>query len=173
MRFKTNIKEIAVFSMLGAMMYASKLVMDFLPNIHLIGVFVVAITLVYRVKALYPIYIFVFLTGMFSGFGYWWIAYLYIWTILWFFIMLIPKRTPKKLLAVLCIALCGLHGFLYGVFFAPVQALIFDLSFEATLTWIAAGFGFDMIHGISNLLCGVMIMPIAAVLKRCEALTSK
>ena len=40
--------------MLGAVMYASKIIMEFAPNIHLLGVFTIAITIVYRKKALYP-----------------------------------------------------------------------------------------------------------------------
>ena len=47
--------------MLGALMYASKVAMEVLPNVHLLGVFVVAMTVVYRKKALYPIYTYVFL----------------------------------------------------------------------------------------------------------------
>ncbi|MEE0982392.1 MAG: hypothetical protein U0K91_11960, partial [Acutalibacteraceae bacterium] len=59
-RSKLTVKEVAIFAMLGALMYASKVLMDLLPNIHLIGTFIVAFTVVYRRKALYPIYIFVF-----------------------------------------------------------------------------------------------------------------
>ena len=60
---KLTVREMAVFSMLGAVMYASKVIMDAAPNIHLLGMFIVAFTVVYRKKALYPIYIFVLLTG--------------------------------------------------------------------------------------------------------------
>ena len=70
---KINPKEIAVFGMLGAIMYASKVIMEAIPNTHLIGVFIIAMTVVYRKKALYPIYIFVLLTGLLNGFGIWWI----------------------------------------------------------------------------------------------------
>ena len=80
---KLSVKEMAVFGMLGALMFASKLLMEVAPNIHLLGVFTVAFTVVYRKKALYPIYIYVLLNGIFSGFATWWIPYLYIWTILW------------------------------------------------------------------------------------------
>lgn len=45
------------------MMFTSKLLMEGLPNIHLIGMFTALLTVVYRKRALYPIYIFVFLTG--------------------------------------------------------------------------------------------------------------
>ena len=44
-------------------------------------------------------------------------------------------------------------------------------SFEATLTWIASGFPFDCIHGISNFFCGMLIVPIASVLRYLERST--
>lgn len=37
-------REITVFAMLGAVMYASKLIMEVLPNVHLLGTFIVAFT---------------------------------------------------------------------------------------------------------------------------------
>ena len=91
---KISIREGAVFSMLGAIMYCSKLIMEAFPNIHLIGVLTVAFTVVYRKKALYPIYIFVLLSGLLSGFSTWWIPYLYIWTVLWGVTMLLPENMP-------------------------------------------------------------------------------
>ena len=62
---KLKIKEIAIFAVLGAVMSVSKLVMEIFPNIHLIGMLIVAITVVFRAKALYSIYVFVFLNGLF------------------------------------------------------------------------------------------------------------
>ena len=165
---KLNIKEIAVFGMLGAMMFASKMLMEFLPNIHLLGVFTIATTVVYRQKALYPIYIYVLLNGLIAGFNVWWVPYLYIWTILWGATMLLPKSLPQKAKPFIYMGLCGLHGFLYGILYAPAQALFFGLSFDATVAWIVAGFPFDAIHGVSNIICGVLICPIIAVLKKAE-----
>lgn len=165
---KLNIKEIAVFGMLGAMMFASKMLMEILPNIHLLGVFTIATTVVYRQKALYPIYIYVFLNGLIAGFNIWWVPYLYIWTILWGLTMLLPKNMPKKAKPFVYCGLCGLHGFLFGILYSPAQALFFGLSFEATITWVMAGFPFDIMHGISNIVCGVLICPIIMVLKKAE-----
>lgn len=169
---KVNIKEIAVFAMLGALMCISKFVMEPLPNMHLLGVFTVAFTVVYRQKALYPIYIFVFLTGALWGFGLWWIPYLYIWTVLWGATMLLPKNMPKKVAPIVYIIVCGLHGFLYGVIYAPSQALLFGLDFKGMIAWIVSGFPFDIIHGISNLCLGVLIVPIAVVLKKTQKFTN-
>lgn len=165
---KLKIKETVLFGMLGGLMFASKLVMELLPNIHLLGVFVVAITVVYRIKALYPIYVFVILLGLYYGFPLWWYAYLYVWTVLWGMVMLLPNNMPPKIAPIVYAAVCSLHGFAFGVLCAPAQALLFGYSFEATLTWIVMGFGFDCIHGISNLICGVMIVPLVKALKSAD-----
>lgn len=158
--------------MLGALMYMSKWLMEFLPNIHLVGVIIVAITVVYRKKALYPIYIFVFVAGLLGGFSAWWVPYLYIWTVLWGFTMLLPKNMPKKIAPIVYMVVCSLHGFLYGILYAPAQALLFNLDFKGTIAWVAAGFPFDITHGISNFLCGVLIVPLIHAIRLAEK-TSK
>ncbi len=149
-------------------MYASKLLMEFAPNIHLLGVFTIAFTVVYRKKALYPIYIYVILNGIFCGFAAWWIPYLYIWTALWGIVMLLPEKMPKKLRPFVYMAVCAAHGFLFGTLYAPVQALLFGLSFQGMLSWIIAGLPFDCIHGISNFFCGILIMPVISILRLAE-----
>ena len=163
---KLKIKEIAIFGVLGAIIFVSKLVMEAFPNIHIIGMLIVAITVVFRVKALYPIYVFVFLNGLFYGFALWWIPYLYVWTVLWVFVMLIPKKTPKKALPVIYMSVAALHGFLFGILYAPSQAILFGLNFKSMIAWIVAGLPFDLIHGISNFICGVLICPVIVVLRR-------
>ncbi len=161
---KVNAKEIAIFGMLGALMYASKIIMEALPNVHLLGVFVISTTVVYRKKALYPIYTYVLLCGLFSGFSAWWVPHLYLWTILWGATMLLPKKAP----AIVYILLCGLHGFLYGVLYAPAQALLFGFNFEQTIAWIIAGLPWDIVHGISNIVCGIVISPLISILRKSE-----
>ena len=167
---KLSVKELAVFGMLGTLMCISKYVMEFLPNMHLLAVFTVAFTVVFRKKALYPIYIFVFLVGLFSGFSVWWLPYLYIWAVLWGAVMLIPKNINPKIAPFVYLAVCGLHGFLYGTIYAPAQALLFGLDFKGTVAWIVAGLPFDMVHGFSNLILGVLIVPIIKVLKKLKTL---
>ena len=165
---KLKIREIAVFGMLGALMYASKMLMEVLPNIHLLGVFTIAFTVVYRKKALYPIYTYVLLNGIFSGFATWWIPYLYLWTVLWGVTMLLPKNMPKKIQPFVYMAVNACHGFLFGILYAPAQALLYGLSFNGMLAWIAAGFSFDIIHGISNFICGILIVPMVYLLRKLE-----
>ncbi len=165
---RLSIKEIAVFGMLGGVMYVSKMIMELLPNIHLLGVFIVAFTVVYRQKALYIIYTYVFLNGIFSGFAAWWIPYLYVWTVLWAVVMLLPKNMPKRVQPIVYMAVCAAHGFLFGTLYAPAQAILFGFSFQGMVAWIIAGLPWDFIHGISNFFCGILIMPLVYALRFAE-----
>lgn len=152
--------------MLGTVMFVSKIAMEALPNIHLLGMLTIAYTAVFRTKALIPIYIYVFLNGLFAGFNMWWIPYLYIWTVLWGFAMLIPPKTPRTVKTIAYPLLCALHGFAFGALYAPVQALMVGFTFEQTLAWIAAGFTFDIIHGIGNFTVGLLALPLSSLLAR-------
>ena len=165
---KITVRETIIFSMLGAIMFCSKLVMDALPNIHLIGALAMVYTLVYRKKALYPIYIFAILTGLYGGFGLWWVPYLYIWTILWGVTMLLPKSINPKIAAVIYPVVCSLHGLAYGTLYAPAQALLFGLDFDGMIAWIVAGLPFDLIHALGNLVAGLLILPLSRLLFKLE-----
>lgn len=157
-----------MFGMLGALMYASKVLMEMAPNIHLLGVFIVAFTVVYRRKALYPIYIYVILCGIFGGFSAWWIPYLYVWTILWGWVMLLPENLPAKIRPLVYMVVSAAHGFLFGTLYAPAQALLFGMDFKGMAAWIIAGLPWDCIHGISNFFCGVLIVPVITILRLIE-----
>lgn len=170
---KLTTREIAVFSMLGAVMYVSKMIMEIVPNVHLLGVFTVAYTVVYRRKALYPIYVYVILNGIFCGFATWWIPYLYIWTILWGAVMLLPQNMPKKAAPFVYMAVCAAHGFLFGTLYAPAQAILFGLSFRGMIAWIIAGLPWDFVHGVSNFFCGMLIVPIITALRTAEKNVSR
>jgi energy-coupling factor transport system substrate-specific component len=161
-----SIKEICLFAILGALMFISKIVMEALPNIHLLGMLTITYTIVFRKKALIPIYTYVLLNGLFAGFNPWWVPYLYIWTLLWGATMLIPKNIPKAVACVVYPMLCALHGLLFGVLYAPVQALMYGFSFEQTLAWITTGLTFDVIHMVGNFAVGLLIFPVSEVLKR-------
>lgn len=165
---KLKVRETAVFGVLGALMFASKIVMEAFPNVHLLAMFTVAFTVVYRRKALYPIYVYVILCGLYAGFNAWWVPHLYLWTLLWGAAMLLPKKMPPWLCPVVYAALCGLHGILYGVLYAPAQALMFGYTFEQTVAWIAAGFPWDVVHGLGNLGLGLLVVPVITLLRRLE-----
>ncbi len=159
-----SIKEMVVFAMLGTIMFCSKIIMELLPNIHLIGMFTMVFTVVFRKKALIPIYIYVILSGIYAGFTNWWIPYLYIWTALWGVTMLLPKNMPERVACIVYPVVCLMHGLFYGVLYAPAQALLFGLNFKQALAWIISGMPFDIMHGIGNFCAGFLILPLSKVL---------
>ncbi len=163
-----TVKETVIFGMLGALMYASKLIMELLPNIHLLGVFTIAYTIVYRKKALYPIYTYVLINGIFAGFATWWIPHLYLWTILWGVTMLLPKNISPKAKPWVYMIVNACHGLLYGILYAPTQALVYGMSFAGMKSWIVAGLPWDLLHGVSNFICGMIIVPLIKLLMKLE-----
>lgn len=152
--------------MFGALMFVTKVLMEFLPNIHLLGMFIMVFTVVFRAKALIPLYIYVFINGVFAGFDVWWIPYLYIWTILWGLTMLLPKRMPRKVACVVYPIVCCLHGLFFGALYAPAQALLYGYTFEQTLVWISMGLSFDILHCIGDFCLGFLVLPVSELLKK-------
>lgn len=171
-RVGITIFEMVLFAMFGALMFGSKKIMEFLPNIHLIGMFTVLLTVMYRKKALIPIYVYVLLDGLISGFNAWWVPYLYIWTVLWAVVMLLPRNMPRKWAVAIYPVVCSLHGFLFGTLYAPALALMFGLDFRQTVAWIISGIPFDVVHGISNLIAGLLIYPLAQLFRKLSASVS-
>lgn len=155
-----------IFAMLGTLMFCSKIIMEVLPNIHLLGMLTMTYTVCFRTKALIPIYVYVMLNGLYAGFAAWWIPYLYIWTVLWAVTMLIPRKIPKRLACVLYPAICCLHGLAFGILYAPAQALMYGMSFEEMLGWIAMGVGWDVAHCVGNLFAGLLVLPLSEQLKK-------
>lgn len=152
--------------MLGTIMFASKIIMEVLPNIHLLAVFTTVFTVVFRKKALIPIYVYVLINGIWAGFAIWWIPHTYLWLVLWAVVMLLPRNMSPKASAIVYPIVCGLHGLFYGTLYAPAQALLFGLNFKQMLLWIVAGLPFDAIHAVGNLAGGLLIYPLVKVMKK-------
>lgn len=159
--------QIVLFASFGTLMFVSDIVMEALPNIHLLAMFIVTFTVVYRAKALIPLYVYVFLTGLCYGFDPWWIPYLYVWTVLWAIAMLLPRRMPPAVAVPVYVVVCGLHGILFGTLYAPSQVLLyFGGDWDKMIPWIVAGFPFDVIHCIGNVISGTLVLPLVKVLMK-------
>lgn len=156
----------AVYAMFGVLMLTSKIVMEAVPNVHLLGMFTMLLTVVYRRRALYPIYTYVLLNGVYAGFASWWLPYLYIWTVLWGVVMLLPKNMPRKAAAVVYPLVCALHGLAFGTLYAPLQALMYGYDWRGMLTWISLGFPMDVLHAVGNLAAGLLILPLSDLLRK-------
>ncbi len=164
---KLKAKEVCIFAMLGALMFASKTAMEALPNIHPVAMLIVAATIVFGAKALWCIVVYVFVVGLYNGFNLWWIPYFYIWLPPYLMALAVPwKKLSPRLGVPVAMIICGLHGLMYGTLYAPTQALIMHMSFDSMLTWIAVGFPWDVLHAVSNFCIGSLAYPLASLMKR-------
>lgn len=168
---RMSARRMVIFAMLGSLMFATTFVMKALPNIHLLALLIIVTTRVYRAWALVPIYIYVFLEGVIQAFSPWWIPYLYIWTILWAAVMLLPRELTFAPVVIFC-AMGFLHGALFGVMWAPVQAVLFGLDFDGVLAWIGAGLPFDITHGVGNAAACTLALPLIDIFERLERRSS-
>ena len=163
-----TIYEIAIFGMLGALMMVSDLLMNIIPNVHLVGVMIVVLTVVYRWKALFPIYVYVLLIGLLEGAGLW-ATYCYVWAILWGMVMLLPRKMPPWLASVVYAFVCGLHGFAFGFLLIPYQMVFLSFTFEQALIWWKFGFfTADIPHGIGNLIGSTLVVPLVNLIRKLD-----
>ena len=167
---KLKLKDIVLLALLSALMCVGDFAMEWLPNVHFVGVLIVVTTIVYRWHALLAIGAYVMIQGVVGGFQPWWFAYIYIWDFLWGFVMLIPQKLSPKIKHVLYVVVCALHGYLFGTLYAPSQVLLFfGGDFSKMLPWIIAGIPADLIHGTGNLVLGAcLIYPMVKVLKKTQ-----
>ncbi len=170
---KLKLKDIVILALLSALMCVGDFSMEWLPNVHFVGVLIVVTTVVYRKYAICPIFVYWIVLGFVEGFTFWWLPKLYVWALLWGAVMLIPKRLKQRTKNILYVAACSLHGFLsFGVLYAPAQALIAGLDFKGMLAWIVVGLPFDITQCVGNLVLGsLLIYPMTKILKRTDKYT--
>lgn len=156
---RLNIRQIALFGVLGAMTFGAKFVMSYLPNIEPVSLFVMVMAVVMGKKALYPIYIYVVMEIMVYGLGTWNFNYLYIWAIL--FLLSYCLRSAEHPLV--WAMLSGVFGLLFGALCAPVDVFIGGFSY-AIAKWVS-GLGFDLLHCAGNFVIAlVLFVPLRRIM---------
>ena len=153
-----------MLSMLGALLFATQVAMAALPNVNIVSVLIIVYTLVYGRKALYPIYLFVLLEGLFYGFGIWWVMYLYVWAILAVIVWIFRDMRSAFGWAVIA----GLFGLCFG--FLCSFPYFFTGGVTAMIAWWISGIPSDITHCISNFaLTWVLFKPLYSSLSRLES----
>lgn len=143
---KVNTMELVSMALLSAILLIGQVSMSYLPNIEIVSLLVYIYTQIYRKKAFFIIYVFVFLEGCIYGFGLWWFGYLYIWSILALAVLLSKKQQTSVVTTSIILGAYGLSfGFLYSIpyFFAGGWAAGFSY-------WIS-GIPFDLLHCGGNI----------------------
>ena len=157
---KAAIRDITQTALCAAIMFALQVALSVLPNIEIVSLLVILYTLVLRRKAIYVIYIFAMLEGLYYGFGLWWVSYLYVWTILALITHLCRNSESPLLWAVIS----GAFGLFFGALVAIVYLFVGGPKMAVSF-WIG-GITFDLIHCAANFaVCLVLFNPLKKALE--------
>lgn len=148
---KITVRELALFSVLGALTFAAKYVMSFLPNIEPVSLMVMLFAVVFGKKCLYPVYLYVTMEILFYGLGLWNINYLYIWAVLALAAYLLRKMRYRLGWALLS----GTFGLLFGVLCGIVDVFIGGVPYAVT-KWVS-GIPFDIMHCAGNFVIALLL----------------
>ena len=85
------VRKITRIALLSAILYVSKVALEFLPNVELVSLLTVLYTLVFGKEAFLIVTVFNLFELIQWGFGTWWVSYLYVWPLL-VLITLLLKR---------------------------------------------------------------------------------
>lgn len=158
---RLNLRQIALFGVLGALTFGAKVAMSALPNIEPVSLMVMLFAVVFGWKGLYPVYLYVMMEVMLYGINLWNINYLYIWTIL-FVLALLLRRLKNPLWWAL---LSGTFGMAFGLLCSPVYMAIG--GFDYGIRWWLAGLPFDVPHAIGNFVIAlVLFFPLRKLLTK-------
>lgn len=156
-----SIRELVLLAICTALVFGLQVAMASLPNIEPVTLLIILYTRMFRRKTLYIIYGFVLLEGLMYGFGIWWIMYLYVWTILWLVVMLLPADTHPVIMAVVS----GIYGLAFGALCAIPY--IFISGMATAVAWWIAGIPWDLVHCAANFAIAlVLYAPLRRVTDR-------
>lgn len=147
-------RDAALFSLLGAVLFAGKLAAAHLPNIEPVSLLVMAYAVCLGWRGLYPVYLYILLETALWGFGPWTVSYLYVWLVLFTLARLLRGMESPLGWA----ALSGCFGLLFGGLCAPVYGVMG--GWAAALSWWVSGLPWDLVHGAGNFVLAWMLFPL-------------
>lgn len=155
--------------MLGALMLASKTLLESVPNIHPVTMLLIVYTAVYRRKAIFPLLVYLVLDTLKWGMMTM-VPYFYIFPLCWLVTLLVPPTLSNAKKQICYTAICTFFGLAFGALYAPWQALVFMKTTDPSkiFAWIAAGIPYDLVHAAGNFAASFLILPLSALLIKLE-----
>ena len=159
-----QIRQLTLYAILGATMFAGKMVMASLPNIEPVSLMVMLLAVCFGWSGLYAVAVYVLLEFLVWGINLWSIAYLYVWPLLFAAARLLrAMKTPLEW--------AMLSGF-FGIGFGALCAIPYWVTggWAAAVSWWVAGIPWDLLHGGGNF---VMALLLFAPLRKCLVTLAK
>lgn len=147
-------KEIAVLSSLSAFASLTRIPFVFLPNVQPATFIIVVSGYVFGAQTGFLVGVFTTLvSNIFLGHGPWTPWQMMAWGLAGMSGALLKKIRPKAGKAALAV-FCGLWGYLFGLLLNIYQwtAYVYPLNIKTYLLTYAAGFPFDSLHALGNVL---------------------
>lgn len=170
---RSHFVELAAFALFAAILFLLRYSLQMIPNVHPLAMLMAAFTLVWRARALIPIYLYVAIEMIVGGFGFMGWLYLYAWLPLWLAVMACAKwfdcrpSMPRRAKAMILMFVCAAHGLLFGLLSAPLHMLMFGpRTWQAFAAYVIAGLWFDVVHAVGNFAVAVLVLPMAALLQK-------
>lgn len=146
---------------MGSLMFALKLAVAALPNIHPVAMLVILSALHFSWRSLYAVAIYVLLEGLIFGFSLWWISYLYAWPLLAALTIWLRRGGGRLFWA--CLA--GGFGLCFGALCAIPYFFIGGPSMAFSY-WLS-GIPFDLLHCVGNFAVTFVLLPtLQGLMKR-------
>lgn len=149
---RLSVRDLVLLALIGALMFGSKVVLAFLPNVHLNALFILLAVLLFGKRAFYSVFVYVMLEGLIYGFGIWFISYLYAWPLLTLVALAMRNNRSWLLWAVVAAG----HGLIFGALCSIPY--IFIQGVPGAIAWWISGLPFDCIHAGSNFVIVLVLL---------------
>lgn len=158
---RSPVRQIALFSLLGGLMFTAKMAMAQLPNIEPVSLLVMLFAVCFGWQGLYAVFLYVLLELAMWGVGLWNVCYLYIWLLLFAAARLLREMDSALGWA----ALSGGFGLLFGALCAPVYWATGGWAFA--VSWWVSGLPMDLLHGAGNFVIALALFrPLRCLLDK-------
>lgn len=151
MTSKLQVREITLYAILGALLFALKMALAGLPNIEPVSLLVMVYAVVFGWKSLWSVYLYVLLECFTWGFHIWSVSYLYIWLILFILSRLLRHMESPLNWAILS----GAFGMSFGLLCAPLCLLSGGWAYA--VSWWISGIPYDLLHCAGNFVMALLL----------------
>lgn len=156
------VQKITRIALLSAILYISKVALEFLPNVEIISFLTIIYTLVFGTEAFIIVTVFNMFELLQWGFGIWWVSYLYTWPLLVMAALILKRIIGEEF--VLWAVVSGGFGLSFGALFAIAYI---PVSSAYAFTYWVSGLTWDVWHGACNFLIMLLIgRPVYKSLKK-------
>ena len=155
-----SLYRLVFFAIYSVILIVSKEIMSFLPNIEPVSIMLILLSIYFGIEALIPVYVFAVTEIFLYGFGFWSIAYLYVWTVLVLVCVVLRKFSSAPLWCIV--------SAIFGLLFGTLCSLPYFIAggWGAGLAWIVSGLPYDLVHCAGNgVIAAVLFKPLNRAMK--------